>query len=49
MITGINELKTLTKHKTHECKHEFDKRKHNLEPPTPSSSSFEKGGVQIFL
>ena len=29
MITGINELKTLTKHKSWECKCKFDGRKCN--------------------
>ena len=30
MITGINELKTLTKHISCECKYTFDGRKRNL-------------------
>ena len=31
MITGINESKTLTKHKSCECKFRFDGRKCNLD------------------
>ena len=30
LITGINELKTLTKHISRECKCKFDSRKYNL-------------------